>query len=161
MEIDPFETLFNADISESQNSTSDEPLPAGDHILNINYHKIERKGWAESEGNPTGTVVVVGFGKPGHGLTFENFSVDPEKWGWKIKQLYEAAGLEWGQPVKELVGRQIAGTITVSDKGYRNCRNYKSLDAVAKAPPKSKAVKQTKTQQVDAENGADLNSLPF
>ena len=81
MEIDPFENLFNADISESQNSTGDEPLPAGDHILNINYHKIERKGWAESEGNPTGTVVVVGFGKPGHGLTFENFSVDPEKWG--------------------------------------------------------------------------------
>ena len=51
--------------------------------------------------------------------------------------------------------------MTINDKGYRNVRSYKSLDSVANQPPKSKAVKQTKTAKVDAENGADLDSIPF
>ena len=93
-------------------------------------------------------------------MTFENFALDP-KWNWKLKQLYDAAGVEWGSSVEGLMQQQVAATVTINDKGYRNVRNYKSLDAVAKNPPKSKAVKQTKTAKVDAENGADLQDIPF
>ena len=35
--------------------------------------------------------------------------------------------------------QQVAATVTINDKGYRNVRGYKSLDEVAAAPPKSKA----------------------
>ena len=57
--------------------------------------------------------------------------------------------------------QQVAATVTINDKGYRNVRSYKSLDSVAKSPPKSKPQKQTKMQKVEAETGADLDSIPF
>ena len=51
--------------------------------------------------------------------------------------------------------------VVVTEEGYRNVKEYKSLDAVAAAPPKSKPQKQTKMQKVEAETGADLADLPF
>ena len=160
MELDPFELVFNTPVEEKETSGGEEQLPAGDHIVSINWKQLSVKEWAKTEGNPQGNVLTIGFGKKNHAMTFENFSLDT-KWSWKLKQLYDAADVEWGSPVEQLMQKQVAATVTINDKGYRNVRNFKSLDAVAKLPPKSRAVKQTKTAKVDAENGADLQDIPF
>ena len=158
--MDPFERVFDADIEEQPQTGGEEQLPAGDHILSINWKQLSIKDWAKGDDNPEGNVLTIGFGKKNHAMTFENFALS-SRWAWKLKQLYDAAGVKWGSPVEELMQQQVAATVTVNDKGYRNVRNYKSLDAVAKNPPKTKAVKQTKTQKIEAENGADLDSIPF
>ena len=160
MDIDPFELIFNTPVEEKETSGGEEQLPAGDHILSINWRQLSIKDWAKGDDNPEGNVLTIGFGKKNHAMTFENFALS-SRWAWKLKQLYDAAGVKWGSPVEELMQQQVADTVTINDKGYRNVRNYKSLDAVAKSPPKSKAVKQTKTAKVDAENGADLQDIPF
>ena len=160
MDIDPFEKVFGADIEEQPQTGGEEQLPAGDHILSINWKQLAVKDWAKGDDNPEGNVLTIGFGKKNHAMTFENFALS-SRWAWKLKQLYDAAGVKWGAPVEELMQQQVAAAVTINEKGYRNVRNYKSLDAVAKNPPKSKAVKQTKTAKVDAENGADLQDIPF
>ena len=160
MDIDPFEKMFSAPVEEKEVASGEEQLPAGDHIVAINWKSLSVKEWAKTDGNPQGNVLTIGFGKKNHAMTFENFALDP-KWNWKLKQLYDAAEVEWGSSVEGLMQKQVAATVTINDKGYRNVRNYKSLDAVAKSPPKSKAVKQTKTAQVDAETAADLQDIPF
>ena len=160
MDIDPFEKVFSADIEEQPQTGGEEQLPAGDHILSINWKQLSIKDWAKGDDNPEGNVLTIGFGKKNHAMTFENFALS-SRWAWKLKQLYDAAGVKWGAPVEELMQQQVAATVTINDKGYRNVRSYKSLDSVANQPPKSKAVKQTKVQKVDAENGADLTDLPF
>ena len=158
--MDVWDAVFNADIEEQPQTGGEEQLPAGDHILSINWKQLSIKEWAKGDDNPEGNVLTIGFGKKNHAMTFENFALS-SRWAWKLKQLYDAAGVKWGSPVEELMQQQVAATVTVNDKGYRNVRNYKSLDAVAKNPPKSRAVKQTKTAKVDAETGADLQDVPF
>lgn len=158
--MDPFERVFDADIEEQPQTGGEEQLPAGDHILSINWKQLSIKDWAKGDDNPEGNVLTIGFGKKNHAMTFENFALS-SRWAWKLKQLYDAAGVKWGSPVEELMQQQVAATVTVNDKGYRNVRNYKSLDAVAKNPPKTKAVPRTATQKVDAETAADLQDLPF
>ena len=158
--MDVWDAVFNADIEEQPQTGGEEQLPAGDHILSINWKQLSIKDWAKGDDNPEGNVLTIGFGKKNHAMTFENFALS-SRWAWKLKQLYDAAGVKWGSPVEELMQQQVAATVTVNDKGYRNVRNYKSLDAVAKNPPKSRAVKQTKTAKVDAETGADLQDVPF
>ena len=157
--VDVWDAVFNADIKEEP-QTEEVDLPAGDHILSINWRQLSIKEWAKEGDNPDGNVLTIGFGKKGHNMCFENFALS-SRWAWKLKQLYDAAGVKWGANVEELMQQQVAATVTVNDRGYRNVRNYKSLDAVAKNPPKSKPQKQTKTAKVDAENGADLDSIPF
>jgi hypothetical protein len=160
MSIDPFEKMFSAPVEEKEISSGEDQLPAGDHIVAVNWKQLAVKEWAKTDGNPQGNVLTIGFGKKNHALTFENFALDP-KWNWKLKQLYDAAEVEWGSSVEGLMQKQVAATVTINDKGYRNVRNYKSLDAVAKNPPKSTAAKQTKTQKIDSETGADLQDVPF
>ena len=158
--MDVWDAVFNADIEEQPQTGGEEQLPAGDHILSINWRQLSIKDWAKGDDNPEGNVLTIGFGKKNHAMTFENFALS-SRWAWKLKQLYDAAGVKWGSNIEELMQQQVAATVTVNDRGYRNVRNYKSLDAVAKNPPKSKPQKQTKTAKVDAENGADLDSIPF
>ena len=161
MSIDPFEKMWDAPIEERPEASSEEPMPAGQHILQINWKEISVQNWAKKpNSNPEGNVLRIGFGKPGHQMVFENVALDP-RWSWKLKQLYDAAGLEWGQPVDGLMGQKIVAEVTINNEGYRNVRNYKTLGAVAQNPPKSKPQKQTKMQKVDAETGADLDSIPF
>lgn len=160
MSNDPFERMWTADIEEQPQTGGEEQLPAGDHILSINWKQLSIKDWAKGDDNPEGNVLTIGFGKKNHAMTFENFALS-SRWAWKLKQLYDAAGVQWGSPVEELMQQQVAATVTVNDKGYRNVRNYKSLDAVAAAPPKSRAAPRTATQKVDAETGADLQDIPF
>lgn len=160
MSIDPFEKMFAAPVEEKEMSSGEEQLPAGDHIVAINWKQLAVKSWAKTDGNPEGNVLTIGFGKKGHAMTFENFALDP-KWNWKLKQLYDAAEVEWGTSVDGLMQKQVAANVTINDKGYRNVRNYRSLDSVAKNPPKSKASRQTATQKVDTETAADLDSIPF
>ena len=160
MDFDPFEKMFSTPVEEKEIASSEEQLPAGDHIVSINWKQLAVKEWAKTEGNPQGNVLTIGFGKKNHAMTIENFALDP-KWNWKLKQLYDAAGVEWGSSVEGLMQQQVAATVTINDKGYRNVRNYKSLDAVAKNPPKSKAAPRTATQKLDAETGAHLDSIPF
>ena len=157
---DPFEKMWTADVEDKQDAGGEKPIPAGQHILQINWKELSCKQWAKNPANPDGNVLALGFGKSGHQMVFENFALDP-KWAWKLKSLYDAAGLEWGQPVDGLMGQKVAAEVTTNENGFQNLRKYKSLDAVAKNPPKSKAVKQTKTANVDAENGADLQDIPF
>ena len=158
--MDPFEKMWDAPIEEKPEAGGEEPIPAGQHLLNINWKQIAVKDWAKTPENPEGNVLSIGFGKPGHQMVFENFALDP-KWAWKLRSLYDAAGLEWGQPIDGLMGQKIAAEVTVNDNGFRNVRKYKSLDAVAKNPPKSKAAPRTATQKVDAETAADLQDIPF
>ena len=40
MDIDPFEKVFSADIEEQPQTGGEEQLPAGDHILSINWKQL-------------------------------------------------------------------------------------------------------------------------
>ena len=69
---------------------------------------------AKTEGNPQGNVLTMDYGQKNHAMTFENFALDP-KWNWKLKQLYDAAGVEWGSSVEGLMQQQVAATVTIND----------------------------------------------
>ena len=94
MDIDPFEKVFSADIEEQPQTGGEEQLPAGDHILSINWKQLSIKDWAKGDDNPEGNVLTIGFGKKNHAMTNENFALS-RRWAWKLKQIYDEAGVSW------------------------------------------------------------------
>ena len=73
MDIDPFERMWEAPVEEKVQASGEEPMPAGQHILQISWKDIVIEEWAKKpSSNPEGSVLKVGLTKPGHKIVYEN-----------------------------------------------------------------------------------------